>query len=49
MVADVLEAYPAAWATMEEADDVLGYGLSDVWRNGPAEQLTDTVNAQPRS
>ena len=47
MVADVLEAYPAAWAAMEEADDVLGYALSDIWRNGPAEQLTDTVNAQP--
>ncbi|MEZ4719842.1 MAG: acyltransferase domain-containing protein [Caldilineaceae bacterium] len=47
MVADVLEAYPAAWAAMEEADDVLGYALSDIWRNGPEEALTDTVNAQP--
>lgn len=47
MLVDVLDAYPSARLALEEADDVLGYALSDIWRNGPEERLTDTINAQP--
>jgi [acyl-carrier-protein] S-malonyltransferase len=31
----------------EEADDVLGFGLSRIMWDGPAEELTETRNAQP--
>lgn len=41
------EAYPEARATFEEADDVLGFALSDLCREGPEEALTATENAQP--
>lgn len=38
---------PAARATFEEADEVLGFGLSRLCFEGPDALLTDTVNAQP--
>ncbi|MGH2500692.1 MAG: acyltransferase domain-containing protein, partial [Candidatus Limnocylindria bacterium] len=38
---------PNARRTYEEADDVLGYALSDLCFNGPAERLDDTAVAQP--
>ena len=41
------EAYPVARATFAEADDLLGFALSDLCFNGPEAALTDTVNAQP--
>lgn len=47
MLADVLDCYPDAKSALAEADDILGYALSDIWRNGPDERLTDTVHAQP--
>lgn len=44
---DVVDAYPAARETFEEADDLLGFGLSKLCFAGPEEELTDTINAQP--
>jgi [acyl-carrier-protein] S-malonyltransferase len=38
---------PVARATFEEADDVLGYALSDVCFTGPADRLTRTDVCQP--
>lgn len=39
--------FPTARATFEEADDALGFGLSRLCWDGPEEELTLTVNAQP--
>ena len=47
MAAALAEAYPAARAALQEADDVLGFALSRLCFAGPEETLTDTVNAQP--
>ncbi len=47
MVKEVCAAYPAARAAFEEADDVLGFALSRLCFDGPEEELTDTINAQP--
>lgn len=44
---DVADAYPVARETFEEADDLLGFGLSKLCFEGPDDQLTDTINAQP--
>lgn len=41
------EAFPAARDTFAEADAILGFPLSGLCFDGPAEQLTDTINAQP--
>ncbi|GAB4408951.1 MAG: ACP S-malonyltransferase [Anaerolineales bacterium] len=41
------ERFPSARRTFEEADDILGFALSRLCFEGPAETLTDTVNAQP--
>ena len=41
------EAYPVARQTFQEADELLGRHLSDLCFYGPADKLTDTVNAQP--
>lgn len=41
------EAHPVAAATFAEADEVLGFKLSDLCFHGPEAELTDTVNAQP--
>ncbi len=38
---------PAARAVFEEADDVLGYGLSRLMWEGPEDTLTETRHAQP--
>ncbi len=40
-------AYPAARRTFEEADDVLGFGLSRLAWEGPEDELVLTMNAQP--
>lgn len=42
-----LTQVPAAAAVFAEADAVLGFPLSRLCFEGPAEVLTDTVNAQP--
>jgi [acyl-carrier-protein] S-malonyltransferase len=41
------EDFPAARQVFEEADDALGFALSEVCFNGPAEQLQLTENTQP--
>ena len=41
------EAYPVVRETFAAADAILGFSLTDLCFNGPPEQLTDTVNAQP--
>jgi [acyl-carrier-protein] S-malonyltransferase len=44
---DLAEKYPAARQVFEEADTALGFALSDLCFNGPAEQLQLTENTQP--
>jgi [acyl-carrier-protein] S-malonyltransferase len=41
------EAFPAARAVFTEADQLLGFALSDLMWNGPEDQLKRTENAQP--
>ncbi len=40
-------AYPVARRTFEEANDVLGFGISELCFNGPEEALKLTENTQP--
>ncbi len=47
MAQDLAKHYPVARETLVEADDVLGFPLSRLCFEGPAEILTDTINAQP--
>jgi len=44
---DLAEAFPAARARFEEADSVLGFSISRLCWEGPAEKLTRTENCQP--
>jgi [acyl-carrier-protein] S-malonyltransferase len=44
---DLADRHPAARAVFEEADEALGFALSALMWDGPAEELTLTVNAQP--
>jgi [acyl-carrier-protein] S-malonyltransferase len=44
---DLAEKYPIAWQTFEEADEALGYKLSQVCFEGPEEQLRLTEITQP--
>lgn len=44
---DLAAASDAARRTFEEADDVLGFALSRLCREGPEDELTATRNAQP--
>jgi [acyl-carrier-protein] S-malonyltransferase len=44
---DLAEAYPAAREAFQEADDALGFSLSRLCWEGPEEELTLTINAQP--
>jgi [acyl-carrier-protein] S-malonyltransferase len=41
------EAHPAAADALAEADDVLGFRLSDLMAHGPEDTLIQTRNAQP--
>jgi len=41
------ENYSVAKETFDEADSILGFSLSDLMWNGPADQLNETVNTQP--
>ena len=47
MAGELAAAYPAARAALEEADEILGFGLSRLMLDGPEDKLTDTINAQP--
>ncbi len=44
---DLAEKFPAARQVFEEADSALGFELSELCFNGPAEQLQLTENTQP--
>jgi [acyl-carrier-protein] S-malonyltransferase len=44
---DLAEKFPAARQVFEEADAALGFALSDLCFNGPAEALQLTENTQP--
>lgn len=44
---DLAEKFPAARQVFEEADNALGFSLSELCFNGPAEQLQLTENTQP--
>ena len=44
---DLVENYPAARHTFQEADEVLGYKLSELCFEGPEEQLRLTEVTQP--
>src|SRR5574339_398684 len=44
---ELAETYPAAREIFSEADTTLGFGLSQLMWQGPAEELNDTVNTQP--
>src|SRR5919205_1092078 len=44
---DLAEKFPAAREIFEEADEALGFALSELCFNGPAEQLQLTENTQP--
>jgi [acyl-carrier-protein] S-malonyltransferase len=44
---ELAETYPVAKETFEAADSLLGFSLSRLMWEGPAEELNDTVNTQP--
>jgi [acyl-carrier-protein] S-malonyltransferase len=44
---ELAEAFPVARDTFAEADEILGFSLSKLMWEGPAEDLTLTKNAQP--
>ncbi len=44
---DLADKFPAARQVFEEADDALGFALSELCFNGPAEALQLTENTQP--
>jgi [acyl-carrier-protein] S-malonyltransferase len=44
---DLADAYPEARDTFAEADETLGLALSRLCWEGPEDELTSTVNAQP--
>jgi len=47
MARDLAEMSPAAQSLLAEADEALGFNLTDLMFNGPAAMLEDTLNAQP--
>lgn len=47
MGAELATHSPAAAAIFAQADDLLGFSLSRLCFEGPEDELTDTVNAQP--
>jgi [acyl-carrier-protein] S-malonyltransferase len=44
---DLAREFPAAQRTFEEADDALGFAISEICWNGPEDRLTLTENTQP--
>lgn len=44
---ELAETYPAAKEIFDQADSILGFPLSQLMWNGPAEELNDTINTQP--
>lgn len=47
MLADIVAKYPQAATLVEEADEILGYYISDICFNGPADKLKETRYTQP--
>ncbi len=47
MAKELADAYPAAQAVFDQANEILGFDLAGLCFNGPEDLLTDTVNAQP--
>jgi [acyl-carrier-protein] S-malonyltransferase len=47
MGAELVANHPAAKRVYAEANDSLGFSLTDLMLTGPADQLEDTINAQP--
>ncbi len=47
MGADLCAAFPGARQRLQQADDILGFPLSRLCLEGPAEELDDTANTQP--
>ncbi len=47
MLSDVIGEFSIARETLAQADDSLGYSLSDLILNGPAEKLNSTNHTQP--
>ena len=47
MAKELAESYPVAKETFDEADAILGFPLSNLMWNGPAEELNETINTQP--
>jgi [acyl-carrier-protein] S-malonyltransferase len=44
---DLIDIFPSARQTFEEADELLGFGLSQLCFYGPESELTETINVQP--
>jgi len=44
---ELAETYPIAKETLDKADSVLGFALSQLMWNGPADELNETINTQP--
>jgi [acyl-carrier-protein] S-malonyltransferase len=44
---ELAETYPVAKETFDEADAILGFPLSKLMWDGPAQELNETVNTQP--
>jgi len=44
---DLVQQYPAARDTFAEADEILGFSLSQLCFEGPEAELTNTINVQP--
>src|SRR5215813_194993 len=47
MCADLVQQYPAAAQVFEQTDQILGFPLSKLCFEGPAETLDETINTQP--
>jgi [acyl-carrier-protein] S-malonyltransferase len=44
---ELADAYPIAAETFAQADDILGFSLSEITWQGPEAKLNDTINTQP--
>ena len=44
---ELAQIYPIARETFDRADSILGFSLSQLMWNGPADELNETVNTQP--
>lgn len=47
MAQELVNSSAAAKAVMDEADEILGFSLSQLCFNGPEAELNDTLNSQP--